>query len=410
MVEMANPGLEGLQYLGRDDPKNLKNLNGQQQISPLVYKHLSKNILKEEEYGVFGNVLVDGNVVTQATYWKKSSYSSLTVAVGLNMMHEGGGRPISALFFASEKTLILNVHSVHFRKTLISAPAAFGPRIQKRISKFKTAGMRDFSTKDLRKLYGFLLTYKIVEALKSCGVSAPNVTTGTYCQGEVGSLIDKPLEGLAKKMRQESWTIIAGGDFNDETMELSTFKIFGITVSVADKQRKRTCCSDRDPDFKQAMTGEKDENDVHIGIPLPNPLNTPIGHTIANLDYMVKSGYLHGSAGSNLSDAQRASFRLELQRFIIEEQQNNPISLPGARKILADGSRSESFSPFPSDMILSNRRGGAIEFPPGYKQRMSQRTKSDLDNYKVKKAPKIKMWEYDSMISDHDPIERLISR
>jgi hypothetical protein len=424
MVEMANPGVHGLEHLGRTRESlpvvNKLPLNGQQQVSSLVYEHLSGKILKG--YGVFGNVLVnDKSVVIQATYWDENRYSRFpSVAVGLNMV-VNGGRPISALFFASKKTLILNVHSVHFRKTLINTPKDFG---QDKITKAQNFGMMAFNTKRLRELYGTLLTDKIVEALEFCA-EKPNEEEGPaqqiYCQGMVGEFIENPSESLREKLeaklKKEDWTIIAGGDFNDETMELSTFEIFGITVSVRDEQRKRTCCSDRDRDFKSARNGVIDSNDV--------PLQ-PNGHTIANLDYMVKdSQYLNGKV-EGIENINRTDARNQLQHYMIETLQKNPMSLRSAKKILADGRLSESFSPFPSDMILSNRKGGDIEFPPGYMQRMSKRTAALNDagklvftqanepvfteEYEVPEGPEgnEREWIYDSMISDHDPIERMI--
>jgi hypothetical protein len=286
MVEMANPGVDGMAYIGRARDTLPLDIPDKQQMDPKAYKFLSTKILKG--YGVFGNVLVGRNVVIQATYWKKSTYSKPTVAVGLNMMASGEGRPISALFFEGKKTLIVNVHGVHFRKTLINSPEAFGDRISQYKSAdpdldFKNGSIHAFNTKQLQKLYGRFVTDKIAEALKACTNGGFDVTTKTYCEGDVAKLTND-LSTLARQI--SDWNIIVAGDINDETMELSKFRIFGIEVSVPDKQRKRTCCSDRDADFKKALAGQADENDSQTGTKT---------HTIANLDYMVKDcGYLSG--------------------------------------------------------------------------------------------------------------------
>lgn len=398
MVELPNPGVVGLEHLGRSKetlplPSEDGLLNGQQQMDPIAFEYLKE--IMEEDYDVFANVLVGNNVVLQATYWRKSTYPSLTAAVGANMM-VGDDRPISALFFKDEKTLIVNVHSIHFRKQLIQDQNKepedrsfeqenidlYGDSLKK-----DNYGIQSFDTRELRKLYGAILTNKFRAALKQCG----NPTTGIYCKGNIADLGD--LDTLEQTLKD--WTIIVGGDFNDETMELSEFELFGISVSVPDAQRKRTCCSDRDRDFKQASSkdGKYNEEDAPF---------QEAQHTKANLDYLANDcKYLDGK-----DTGDRESRGEDLQKYINAGGLPNPMLLTGAEKIIPGQKKSWSFSPFSSDMILSNRVGSAIEFPRDYKQKLSQRKASvpELEkNYQVSPG------DYDGMISDHDPIWRKIS-
>mmetsp|Transcript_109331 Transcript_109331/g.189740 ORF Transcript_109331/g.189740 Transcript_109331/m.189740 type:complete len:571 (-) Transcript_109331:25-1737(-) len=392
MSELGNPGVAGMQYLGREPhtlPRVISEMK-EQQMDPVFYQYLSENLLKD--YGVFGNVVVRQNIVIQATYWKKSSLGYPTIAVGVDMLQDGTVRPVSALFFASQKLLLINVHSAHFRKTLIGEIESFGPSMRERLKsmgKFDNKfSLSEFTTVQLQELFGQWITRKILDGLGACKKFGLN--SFGYCSGmdeSVGVAFAQQVlaqEASAETGHWKAWKIIAAGDFNDETNELSQFKIFDVLVTSG--KRKRTCCSDRDTDFKKAYEGEKYEagKDEEFYSKM----------TVANADYLVNAcGYFKSMYA--------------LKEYLMSSL--NPMQLPGAIKVLANGEQSQSTHhshyPFPSDMILSseNLKGSDMDFPLGYSQNMSSYSKmrEQLD-------PLMKDGTYASgMISDHDPIQRV---
>jgi len=210
--------------------------------------------------------------------------------------------------------------------------------------------------------------------------------------------------------------MIVAGDFNDETMELSEFKIFDIRVSVEKEARKRTCCSDRaaafkkvfDPNYESDRQEERktEKECTFSGLQVQckdekkevdNKGVLTRVHTKANMDYFIKDcGYFNTEQ--------------EIEEWLAENPTMNPMSeLDGAPLYLPSGAKGGSGSdvPFPSDMILSSKAQSStpIEFPPGYEERMS---KGGEKGYK-KEACVVKGDEpcvYEGMISDHDPIQR----
>eukprot|EP00933_Yihiella_yeosuensis_P018535 TRINITY_DN15174_c4_g1_i1.p1 TRINITY_DN15174_c4_g1~~TRINITY_DN15174_c4_g1_i1.p1 ORF type:complete len:552 (+),score=91.34 TRINITY_DN15174_c4_g1_i1:101-1756(+) len=410
MVELANPGINGFKYLGRTED-TLPDLGGKQQIDPKVYEILSEKVLAG--YGVFGNVISGRNIVVQATYWNKAVLGECDLALGFNLLVQDG-RPVSALFFEAKKTLVLNVHSAHFRKTLLSSGyAAFGKDSQGKViieemaktidPNFKggdraAASISAFGTDKLQDLFGKWLSYKLIEELKACKAN-PNkhhTEINGYCKvSDTGKALLNRIPEDWSEGDWASWKIIVAGDFNDETMELSKFKVLDIEVGVKPKDRKRTCCSDRDLDFKKALKGEEDPLDAPRfidGVPL---------HTAANTDYITSScGYFsNGTAFDN---------------WLKSHPDNNPMLLDSAKKVLPAGldQNTNSLYPWPSDMILgsANIHGDAIEFPFSYAERMSTYMFHTKD-YAVDPAmpgsnePDASRYS-NGMISDHDPIQR----
>jgi len=420
MVEMANPGEEGFKYLGRA-AATLPDLNGQQQVDPKIYEILTKNVL--QGYSVFANVVSVNNIATQATYWNPESLGDLTMGLAFNTI-AGDDRPGSALFFEKTKTLVLNIHGIHFRKWLIYGSPnqnifgqASGTTIEDLGGVYgREASVKKFTTEKLQELYGDWLTAKMMEELRACK-KKPNEKHAEihgYCTGDL-DFIEKTIPETMETINVflESWKIIVAGDFNDETMELSKFSVFGREVSVKPEDRKRTCCSAGDKDFRNQVNGtlrvrHADREQAH-----PTDSGVKV-HTKTNTDYLVKTCKYFGDA-----DEQNAWFS--------EHQELNPMMLEGAEKVLGNGRKMESAYPFSSDMILGSANLQAspfpIVFPEGYAQKMSQGGRADY-----KQDPKMaqgvaRWWDglsmadiisqmysdhmySDGIVSDHDPIER----
>lgn len=200
LSELANPGIQGMVYLGHTPetvPKAYMTKQ-EQQLDPAFYEILSSKIL--QNYGVFGNVVVKQFIVLQATYYHNKRMGEPTLAVGTNMLAKDkpGERPISALFFAHKKTLVLNVHGIHFRKELVSHVENFGPDMlallqsmgktvqlnANGMTEYNEFGMEDFPTASLREIYGSWLSHKILEAVISCpDTDGHNENEAVFCKG-----------------------------------------------------------------------------------------------------------------------------------------------------------------------------------------------------------------------------------
>eukprot|EP00930_Biecheleria_cincta_P022152 TRINITY_DN16218_c0_g2_i1.p1 TRINITY_DN16218_c0_g2~~TRINITY_DN16218_c0_g2_i1.p1 ORF type:complete len:535 (+),score=93.75 TRINITY_DN16218_c0_g2_i1:106-1710(+) len=394
--EMGNPGVRGLsEFLDRPEATLPDMVKTQQQLDPEIYGTLKNRILRD--YGVFCHMVTNKVIGMQATFFRKSRLGEVDLALGFNFLSPAGGeRPCSALFFVSKKTLVLNIHSVHFRKTLLASDAAtqFGTALGTSIEAMgrevkadfqvgtSAANMLNFGTTELQTLFGHWVTAKLTETYEQCKQS-PNARLDNiqgYCK--VGN--DDAFHNIRMMQNWKEWKIFAAGDFNDETMELSSFPILGQAVGIDPAQRKRTCCSDRDQNFKKVMSGASvvAENDIpRDGL-----------HTLANKEYMEATcKYVPEGA---------------LDRFMQEHQEINPMNVDGANQILGDGTtNTKSSYPFPSDIIVSNQPGSAINFPSGYAQRMSTIT------HGYESDPGMPGGGYkNGMISDHDPIERFFQR
>jgi len=414
MVEMANPGIEGFEHLGRTNntlPQSVKDA-GVQQVDPKIYEVL-KSVLKG--YEVFGNVIKGANIATQATYWNPETLKDLTFGVGFNTV-SADDRPGSALFFGTTQTLVLNIHGIHFRRNLNSrGPGnkdpitvfgkAGGKTILDMASGAEGFGLEEFNTDQLQKLYGDWLTAKISDALDDCKelydiFDVVDDVKQLYCQGTQTTDFFEDKKEDGKLVLKPSWKIIVAGDFNDETMELSKFKVFNVEVSVEPKDRKRTTSSDMDKDFQAAFKGstECDLFDDRSKVEM-NGVEIPV-HTTKTADYLESGGYKG------------------YYKWLQKNPKHNPMRLPSAPRKLQNGNKQDARDnigftgyPFPSDMILgsANLVGGPIVFPFEYTQKMSTK-----GNKGYKPAPIMPGCEgkdgaaqyADGMISDHDPIQR----
>jgi len=396
--ELANPGTEGMAKLGRPEDTLPSMVTTQQQIDPKIYGTLTDNILSE--YGVFTHVVTNHVIGMQATFFKKSSLAdNFDLGFGFNFLSDTGGeRPCTALFFWEKQTLVLNIHSVHFRKTLLAPNAAeqFGSAHGKTIQQYgaslktgfevgtETANMNNFDTANLQALFGMWVEAKLDEMIETCQDGKPLDKNQMYCKVNGINWVNlRTLIGNLKDQRAASWKIFAAGDFNDETMELSEFKIWGTDLKIETTQRKRTCCSDRDQNFKKVATGA-----AHVA---DEDVSRKPHHTKANTDYMEEQGK---GACKYVPSGQ-------LDDWLDKHKELNPMTLSGAPQVLGDGTETESTYPFPSDIILSNKPGGDLTFPEGYQQRMSTITNGYVSD------PTMPSGNYENgMISDHDPVQR----
>jgi len=434
MVEMANPGEDGFKHLGREFtvPESVKGA-AQQQVDPKIYDVLSNIVLKG--YEVFGNVIKSKNIATQATYWKSSSLGKLTFGLGFNTV-SGDDRPGSALFFAEKETLVLNIHGIHFRRNLNTNIDVFGSAgtstMPDMASKIKADNswvkldpaqnpkfsMKEFSTDDLQKLYGDWLTAKMSYVLDECKKNDEiqkrenlhhddgfvDDDKKIYCQGTPKTDFFSEKDG--KLVLKTSWKIIVAGDFNDETMELSKFKVFGVEVSVKPEDRKRTTSSDMDRDFQAAFDGEdckaadersKVKNNPQMAAPFDTTGAMVAVHTTKTTNYLGTGGYF--------PTVEDYYAWLDTE----DGAPHNPMKLKSALKVMTDGEEVFSAYPFPSDMILgsANLHESPIEFPLEYKQKMSKGGRKGYEEDPIMPGEHKDAAKYfDGMISDHDPIQR----
>lgn len=412
--------------LRNTDPESLSNHLGipiglipelvGQLVDHRIYESLTKFIFGA--YRVFANYQPPGAL--QATFYKKSTFEDkLFVGVAFDMVKDKAkypeARPVSALFFVDSKRLVLNIHSTHFRKQLIKHQAKldayFGEDMDAIANKKLTSNdvtkfnLLEFPTGLLQDLYGEWLTKKIKDALTLCQEKAKATTVSTnvytfergYCREEGPNALASA--SVLQTTDWTGWNIFAAGDFNDETMELSKFKIFGRELSIEPNKRKRTCCSDRDEKFKKIYLGTAAVSADDAAKPgeCSGSTCTPL-HTKANTDYM--------------EDTCQYTPKNQLGEWLKKNPNSNAMKLSGAYQYAAGSSeRSESSYPFPSDNIVSTIQSPfGIEFPTGYAENMSAVAVTLKPN-----PEKPDQWltvsneisTYNGMISDHDPIERM---
>jgi len=284
------------------------------------------------------------------------------------------GRPLTALLFEGSQTLVINAHSINYRKTLINPKGSDAQLKDKTFSDMisyaitfggiicgqdqvcgEAFSVANFPTAELQKLLGGFISFKIAEGLAAmedapCGSSKP---------------CDDYIKRNVKK-------IVLAGDMNDETGELTSLPIFGLTVSMPADKRVRTCCSDRDSKWLEAY-GQSDAAEYAID-------NAYTTHAIGNWKYMLESNkYL----GVNCTDASNDFFYNGSSKCIAKFKE----ILPEPMSVLvgqAKGAQTEipdktSQYPFAADLILTSGTIEEFGFPDGYVQKMGDGTISDRD-------------------------------
>jgi hypothetical protein len=387
--ELCSPGANGetvTGFLPQTGKNDVEMYNGRQ-CSPLTFDYLMTNIFTEHEYVI--NALPTGvGPVTQMTIYKKSlGKHDVEVLTDVTV-----GRPLTALLWQERSLLLVHVHNIHFRKTLIAgspcdrADTAAGTSgdmcgwIRARYpsgavtatdgDKF-TASM--LSTAQLQKLYGAFLSARIAEGLQSQG----------FCTS---------IDDCVTKLTE--FRVIVAGDFNDETGELYKLHILGRPVSVRNEDRVRTCCSDRDEYWLKQYT----EGDEFTGY----SSDTPFPWNPAQPTASAQASYSHST---------------DNWKYLL----NGPPS-PGTSKYLGsctaendEGCRS-SFTRALPDAIISNReraakRNGPVDSPAGVYSRYPFASDLIMDSANMVKYGVVEGYVQDiaQTISDHDPVEATLA-
>merc|ERR1719265_2134254 len=306
--------------------------------------------------------------IHQLTIWAPAVFGKLSHAITTQITP---GRPMSALMFNERKVMLLNVHSIHFRKTLINPVGSDAELEDKTLSdmfpfayaNYLAAGgtatgeearqpgvafsISKLPTRGLQGLFGGFISKKILEGLVAEGACPCTAACSDYVNAHVTRFILQ-------------------GDFNDETGELYSVPLFGgagKTAAIQRHKRVRSCCSDRDARRIAAYSGDTDAKfQAQDSYPT---------HSAANWEYLLTTCAYMGNC-------------TEKDKGCIQSAMAVVPSIVSAGSVL--GARTEtghgkSKYPFASDLILDSAQGGTAQygFPRGYVQRMGAGTISDHD-------------------------------
>jgi hypothetical protein len=364
-VELCAPGMNndltrswGGEQGGFDEQDNPNN----RQCGLDAYDILAEHIFPSREYGyVLNKDTTSGLAVHILTIYKKSKFQGAPTVIKTIMTP---GRPMTALVFP-DGTLLVSIHGIHFRKTLINGARDCGADGSKceMLSYLDTTD--DLPSKGKGSSSGMSSAAKNIKFRHAATTTETEETSG-FSTSDLQIIYGAWLEHQIKKDMSEEMialikaknTIIVAGDFNDELNELTSFPLFDIVVSVQDEASLRTCCSDRDfkwLDQYDAVMGTR------VGYSRENPTSEKVAK--ANHKYMADDcGYFANEAAA--------------KKYL----DNQMTTLSSATT--SEGGKSEY--PWPSDIILSSKPISEFQLPEGYTQSIN-----------------------DAM-SDHDPVEATI--
>jgi len=276
---------------------------------------------------------------------------------------------MTALMFNAKKVMVLNVHSIHYRKTLINPVGSDAELEDKTLTdmfpfayaNYLSAGgtgdgsqpgvgfsLSNLPTRGLRKLFGGFISKKVLDGLEAGEACA----SFEECMAYVNSNVNR---------------IILQGDLNDETGELYSLPLFGRSsgkvVSIQSHKRVRSCCSDRDAKWIEAYSGSAEEK-----FKVDKNYRT---HSLANWEYLLTSCNYMG----NCTEKEKGCIASAMRTVPSMVLTGNVAGAP------TESSKKKSSYPFASDLILDSAAGGtaAYGFPSRYKQKMGSGTISDHD-------------------------------
>jgi hypothetical protein len=311
-----------------------------------------EGIFPRRDYGYILNSNIVGPTISAhiLTLYKKASFPSLTQVIQTEII---SGRPVTALVF-EDGTLLVSVHGVHFRKTLINGDPGC-----------KNADcdmLRHLDKHEKCKGKGLLAN---IEARNQTDAFSAIKFSSADLQDIFGSWLERQItEGLhishrdnmVSKIKAKK-SIIMAGDFNDEMSDLYSIPLFDSVVSIPSSKRKRTCCSDRDIRWL-----------THV--------DRARGLNADNAGWTKQKNYEYLSAGEKqcgyLPNVESAQHYLDGK---LESMDAARTDVPGKN----------SEYPFPSDIILSTNGVDDFGFPPRYVQ------------------------DINKPMSDHDPVVATIS-
>jgi len=312
-----------------------------------------KDIFTEHDF-LINNQPGNFGPVQQLSAFKSSVFGKLSYAVKTAFTP---GRPLTALLFSSSQTLVINAHSIHFRKTLISpqksdaeiSTGVFADLISYAVKNTGAKGpggdafsVAKLPTVKLQQLLGGFTALKIAEGLAAAGAPCKDAKT-----------CDQYIRKNVKK-------IVLAGDMNDETGELTSLPMFGMTISMPANMRKRTCCSDRDSKWLSAYGSPADEYKIDNAYPT---------HAPANWQYMLESNKYQGNCTT--ADAKCIARIIKSVPTVLLKGKST-----GAP---TENKRVKSEYPFAADLILTSGQMWEFGFPAGYVQIMGNGTISDHD-------------------------------